>query len=42
MKKAVITTGGKQYIVAEGDELMVDLLSGEKNLSFEPLLLIDS
>ena len=41
MKKAVITTGGKQYIVAEGDTLEVELLSEEKNVTFEPLLVVD-
>ena len=42
MKKAVITTGGKQYLVSEGEELEVDLLNGDdKQLSFEALLLID-
>lgn len=41
MKKAVIATGGKQYIVSEGEELEVELLGSEKKLSFQPLLLID-
>jgi large subunit ribosomal protein L21 len=41
MKKAVISTGGKQYIVSEGDELDVELLHEEKNTSFQPLLVID-
>ncbi len=41
MKKAVITTGGKQYIVAEGDTLQVELLSENKTVTFEPLLVID-
>lgn len=41
MKKAVIATGGKQYIVAEGEELDVELLAPEKNAKFEALLLID-
>lgn len=42
MKKAVIITGGKQYLVAEGDSLEVELLGGdEKSVSFEPLLVID-
>lgn len=40
MKKAVITTGGKQYLVAEGQELEVELLHSEKPVSFEPLLVI--
>ncbi len=41
MKKAVIATGGKQYIVAEGDTIQVELLSEEKTVTFEPLLVID-
>jgi large subunit ribosomal protein L21 len=42
MKKAVITSGGKQYLVTEGDELEVDLLSDtEKKLTFESLLIVD-
>ncbi len=41
MKKAIISTGGKQYLVSEGETLLVDLLPGEKKLSFEPLLVID-
>ncbi len=42
MKKAVITTGSKQYLVAEGDTLEVELLkSAEKTTTFVPLLLVD-
>lgn len=41
MKKAVIATGGKQYLVAEGDEIEVELLPAEPKATFEPLLLID-
>jgi large subunit ribosomal protein L21 len=42
MKKAVIATGGKQYLVTEGDTLEVELLSADgKNVAFEPLLVID-
>jgi large subunit ribosomal protein L21 len=41
MKKAVITTGGKQYLVSEGDVLDVELLASDKTLSFESLLSID-
>jgi large subunit ribosomal protein L21 len=42
MKKAVITTGGKQYVVSEGDELSVELLKDVKSkVSFDPLLVID-
>jgi len=42
MKKAVITTGGKQYLVQEGETLNVELLKGEKGkVAFDALLLID-
>lgn len=42
MKKAVIATGGKQYIVTEGETVDVELLhSDDKKISFEPLLVID-
>lgn len=42
MKKAVIATGGKQYVVSEGETLQVELLkSVDKSVSFEPLLVID-
>lgn len=42
MKKAVIQTGGKQYVVAEGDTLNVELLKADsKSVDFEPLLVID-
>lgn len=42
MKKAVIATGGKQYLVAEGETIEVELLhSDDKKVSFEPLLVID-
>ncbi len=42
MKKAVIATGGKQYLVSEGETLEVELLKGdEKTVSFEALLVID-
>lgn len=41
MKKAVIATGGKQYIVSEGETLEVELLSDKKTIEFEPLLVID-
>lgn len=44
MKKAVITTGSKQYIVNEGQIVKVELLKGlegKKDLTFEPLLVID-
>lgn len=42
MKKAVIATGGKQYLVTEGETLQVELLHSEaKTATFEPLLVID-
>jgi large subunit ribosomal protein L21 len=41
MKKAVIFTGGKQYLVKEGDVLDVELLKSEKSVDFSPLLVID-
>jgi len=41
MKKAIIATGGHQYIVQEGDTLEVELLSADKKAEFEPLLVID-
>ncbi len=40
-KKAVISTGGHQYLVFEGEELEVGRLKGEKKAEFEALLLID-
>ena len=41
-KKAVIKTGGKQYLVAKDDTLEVDLLKHDKkSIDFEPLLVID-
>lgn len=41
MKKAVIATGGKQYLVAEGETIRVELLGEDKQVTFEPLLVID-
>jgi large subunit ribosomal protein L21 len=41
MKKAVIATGGKQYIVTEGLTLNVELLGDESKVSFTPLLVIN-
>jgi large subunit ribosomal protein L21 len=42
MKKAVIQTGGKQYLVSEGDTLNVELLKADKSkLAFDALLIID-
>lgn len=43
MKKAVIQTGGKQYLVSEGETLSVELIkTNDKNIKFSPLLVIDS
>lgn len=40
--KAVILVGGKQYIVAEKETLLVDRLQdGTKELSLEPLMVFD-
>lgn len=44
MKKAVIATGGKQYLVTEGETIDVELLkvkADSKTVSFDPLLVID-
>lgn len=44
MKKAVIATGGHQYVVSEGQVLDIELLNvteGDKSVSFEALMVID-
>lgn len=42
MKKAVIATGGKQYLVAEGETLDIELLKQEgKTAEFAALLVLD-
>ena len=42
MKKAVIKVGGKQYLVAEKETLLVDLLpEGTEELKLDALLVID-
>ena len=42
MKKAVILTGGKQYLVAEGETIKVELVKAEgSSVKFEALLVID-
>ena len=42
MKKAVIATGGHQYLVAEGETIDVEMVKDSKSkLSFEPLMVID-
>ncbi|MCL2037919.1 50S ribosomal protein L21 [Candidatus Saccharibacteria bacterium] len=42
--KAVILVGGKQYIVAEKEKILVDLITDAKEggkLEFTPLMLVD-
>jgi large subunit ribosomal protein L21 len=41
MKKAVIQTGSKQYLVSEGEILSVEKLKADKKIDFAPLLIID-
>jgi large subunit ribosomal protein L21 len=42
MKKAVINTGGKQYLVSEGEIVKIELLKEPgKTVSFEALLVVD-
>jgi large subunit ribosomal protein L21 len=42
VKKAVIKVGGKQYLVAEKETLLVDLLpEGTKELTLDAMLVID-
>lgn len=41
MKKAIIATGGHQYLVSEGETLEVETLAEDKNVSFDALLVID-
>ena len=42
MKKAVIASGGKQYLVAEGDTVEVELLKTDaKTTTFVPILVVD-
>lgn len=42
MSKAVITTGGKQYLVGVGDSVEVELIDSKDNkVTFEPLLVFD-
>jgi large subunit ribosomal protein L21 len=42
MKKAVISTGGKQYLVSEGDSFNVEKIKDAgKTASFVPLMVID-
>ena len=39
--RAVIQSGGKQYLVAKDQEIEIELSGKEKKLSFEPLLVFD-
>lgn len=42
MKKAVIQTGAKQYIVSEGETISIELLKDMgKTVSFDALMIID-
>ena len=41
MKKAIIASGGKQYLINEGDTIEVELLKAAKSVEFTPLLVID-
>jgi large subunit ribosomal protein L21 len=41
MKKAVIVSGGHQYLVSEKQKLEVELVGDAKTLKFEPLMVID-
>lgn len=41
LKKAVILTGGKQYLIEEGRDYEIELLAPAKNASFDALLVID-
>ncbi|PID98821.1 50S ribosomal protein L21 [Candidatus Saccharibacteria bacterium] len=42
MKKAVIATGGKQYVVAEGQTISIERLKGDDTkVSFDALLVVD-
>jgi len=42
MKKAIIATGGKQYVVAEGQEISIERLKETtKKVNFEALLVVD-
>ncbi len=41
MKKAVIQTGSKQYLVKEGDVISVERVKEDKKIEFSPLLVID-
>ena len=38
--KAIIVTGGKQYVVAEGDVLYIEKLEAEATVKFEQVLAV--
>ncbi len=39
--KAVIETGGKQYLVAKGDVIEIETIDDSKTITFEPLMIVD-
>jgi len=42
MKRAVITSGGTQHIVSEGDEILVNhIVDSKKSIDFTPLMIVD-
>jgi large subunit ribosomal protein L21 len=42
MKKAIIEVGGRQHLVTEGDEIVVNLLkTDKKTASFDALMVVD-
>jgi large subunit ribosomal protein L21 len=42
MKKAVIATGGNQYLVTEGETIDIDLIKdAKKNIEFKVLLVLE-
>lgn len=41
MKKAIIATGGHQYLVSEGEILEVETLKDEKTVKLDAMLVID-
>jgi large subunit ribosomal protein L21 len=41
MKKAVISCGGVQHLVAEGDELLVNYVGDTKTIDFRPVMIVD-
>lgn len=41
MKKAVIVSGGLQYLVTEGEELLVNYLGEVKSQEYVPIMIVD-